>query len=764
MKKLHAQTFILCVYVITISFIFNACDSSQQNSAKNTEEVLLETTQHKVAKPPRSLSMMILEKEESGEWSNKEAILIPLQILAGEVDPNDHFDSKNIAIESRGRIIGRAKAYLQDSEDETVNKELRRLLDLVYPPIEKIEQFSVPEEDVVPANTSQIWLDWLIPTTYAIPAECITAWHDSGISGDTTTPGAFLGADCFARRDRPRTAPRYRYFYPIDWVGTAQQRYVNMTEEALNRSIEKFGGLGLPLQNIDLAFLPNELFISPPDDWAGTELIPRSTDCQIAIHENAWSELSDNEFKHTIAHEIFHCIQLWKSTRQVRASGSDWWVEGTAEYFANYVYPCENGEQQYVNKFDEFSENSWLIGMEYSNVVFFQYLANVIGNASVIQFIETMPTTNGIQTQLDALANYPNMSTLFHQFGKQYLDREIADSCEGTKINVTPDLNRHEILWGSEEIEFGLAPFHVPRNQLIFHAGDYRIEIESPIESMEQSDKQGSEAAWEEMPNVLNFEVACGERIDLLALLTRGDNEVGTRPVKLKINREGVLAGVPPVDERGIDRCLVGNWRLEAESMEDMGVWMADYLDDKFKKAKGVQSNTEFLGLQGGMDGHFTAGGRAFGSVNGLEQKLASIQQHKHDVLKDLDINMDITVTINSNSCAEFSANGSELVVWNIISEDEARSRIVSIINGKEVVLEPEEPFDMNITPEQYSSLVGRLPASKQKELENQGIKNLPDQLRFPYQCSGNRLEIDGPLKTMEGAPSLRFRKVLTSD
>jgi len=737
---LHAW---ICTAIVVL--VLSACDPAQQEVEEKDKGAIAPTISSESVVVPRSLSMAILEKEESGEWTSEEAVLTGLRILAGKESTGKSFDPQYIHNGSAGRIISRARIYLDHGADESIKTEVRELLDLVFPQVEKIESFSTPEEEAGLGPSSYRWLDLLVPPAHAILADCVTAWHAAGsTAGTPVRRNVDLGVDCFSRRDRTVNGTNYSYFYPVDWVDVKQKRYVDMAEEALNKSISTYRDLGLPRHTIVLIFIPDALLLTSPDYSAATgshngrAIDPKT--CVITVQENAWSE-SDVSFKFTIAHEVFHCEQLWTSERQFNATGGLWWLEGTAEYFANVVYPCSNEEQWAVSIFDEHSNHRGMLNFEYPNVVFFQYLANETGNRGVLNLINRMPATDGLQPQLYALSQYPNISELYHQFGEQYLDRKIADTCEGTVVNVNPDFEYHELTQGNEEIPIPLAPFTLPRHQLIFRAGQYRIDLTGP--SSDVIDKSTKllppGKSWEDIPEKLDVE--CGDRIDLQILLTRSNNQSGKTPVKLKLSRRGVMAGERPGGEHGIDSCLVGRWVLEGSSMKSMGNWLASHLDNKFNQSPGVYAKTEFRGLKGSMGGSFTAGGRVYSNAIGFEQKINSDQKHHSAVLKNIDIDMDITININSKSCAEYTADGNELIVWNLISEDEIRSRIVSIINGKRIV--SDQPVDFQ---------KGKFPIP------------MSNNIRFQYRCSDDFLEIDGPLTIEEGAPPLRFHKTASPE
>src|SRR3972149_2479213 len=85
-----------------------------------------------------------------------------------------------------------------------------------------------------------------------------------------------------------------------------------------------------------------------------------------------------------------------------------WWSEASAEYFSNVVYDDVNYEFRFAGEFDDQSPVRPLPRMGYENFVFFQYLANRIGDRELIEFLRTMPTSGGEPEQMTALATWPD--------------------------------------------------------------------------------------------------------------------------------------------------------------------------------------------------------------------------------------------------------------------------------------------------------------------------------------------------------------------
>lgn len=99
---------------------------------------------------------------------------------------------------------------------------------------------------------------------------------------------------------------------------------------------------------------------------------------------------SVEEFTFTLAHEIFHCVidRTWPDASGGEEAG--WWVEGSAEYFANLAQPGTGGSSGFVAGFDARSLAEPPVDLDYENVVFFAWLAQRGGPPAVARFLTDM--------------------------------------------------------------------------------------------------------------------------------------------------------------------------------------------------------------------------------------------------------------------------------------------------------------------------------------------------------------------------------------
>ena len=137
---------------------------------------------------------------------------------------------------------------------------------------------------------------------------------------------------------------------------------------------------------------------------------------------------SDPSRLSTLAHELAHCYQYYYRIGQVQNGyvqyNMQWWVEGTADWFASLVYPLQYpGERQ-----SDFTYNYDVITRGYDNMFWWAFLASPQGLGSpeaVIAFLRSLPA-NANRTQYANAINAMSPGTpaveIFHRWAFALLD------------------------------------------------------------------------------------------------------------------------------------------------------------------------------------------------------------------------------------------------------------------------------------------------------------------------------------------------------
>lgn len=288
------------------------------------------------------------------------------------------------------------------------------------------------------------------------------------------------------------------------------------TADPVQRSWLEYTLVGLMPTQVDIVIVPT----LPHGDDANAGPDDRGT-CVIFVPVSTYRR--PRLYKHTLAHELFHCFQYKQTGEDVwRADGhaGDWWFEGTAEYFANVVYPRENVEYEYLDTLRDFEPNHALVDLSYEAFAFFQHFANRQSNPAIVEFMQTMPPGGGRSAQMAAAAAWPGMDELFHDYARAFLTDAIIDASGASiPIGAEPEtLGRVVIDRPLDVVRVDtLKKFQINRVLMSFEDHrefdlDYRESAGVRSAAQEHRD-----AAWEVLPDPVE---TCDDRRQFRLLMT----------------------------------------------------------------------------------------------------------------------------------------------------------------------------------------------------------------------------------------------------
>jgi hypothetical protein len=510
------------------------------------------------------------------------AIVQALKVMAGEANAKKVYGK--IQFREGSRVLKIARKYLKDGKDEAAKKEIRRLLEIIAPATGNTTRNTNARSSVASQNFLRQTINSFIPPAHA------------------TTPGRL-------EWDHGGTMV---ITYPTSYEGGPRMAVVNATQQAVNQSLDSYRALGLTSANITARLVPRS-----STRTAGELVDSSSRSCTLNIYIQP-TDTADDRYKQVVAHEVFHCFQDWnfraqsfgrtglgdeEFTRLQNAIG--WWLEGTAEYFSNHVYPCVNNEHQFVAGFDSLSPTRSILAMEYEASVFFQHMANTNGNSGIIQLLRSLPSSGGQRNQAQALAGFSNMPETFHNFGKKYIDSDINDSCAGTKVPVSPRLG--DPMRVTHGMNYRWQPtikyFQIARKKLEFPPGRYYIKAEPAGDPAKSSAKV--EANWKPLPLSLDDPVRCeGDESELRkAIVVATFVNAQTNNNYHLIDDEDMADRVVPgegerSDGRSLDRCLIGTWALDNDNAQRLFNWM------RSRSSGDINITTQTYGGEGRIDKH----------------------------------------------------------------------------------------------------------------------------------------------------------------
>lgn len=100
--------------------------------------------------------------------------------------------------------------------------------------------------------------------------------------------------------------------------------------------------------------------------------------CEVNLYPELWRDMSREALNFTLAHEMFHVVQE-KVHPSVDRCEATWWVEGTAEWFANLAVPGQDDSRVFLSSWDSAIRNLRLIDVEYPAVAFWFWAAELNG-------------------------------------------------------------------------------------------------------------------------------------------------------------------------------------------------------------------------------------------------------------------------------------------------------------------------------------------------------------------------------------------------
>lgn len=316
------------------------------------------------------------------------------------------------------------------------------------------------------------------------------------------------------------------------------------------------------------------------------------------------------------AHEIFHCVQLANLSPEQMSSGSDgaggggdWWLEGSANWFAGLAIPETAPFAQYLEAFDSQSATTPLNRMAYGAVVFFFWLGGDASPNDVMMFLSGMAPSRAESAQRAAMTSALSQERWL-AFAKAYLDNEIRYP-SGARAALSPQ--QGEIWeWSATQTRTApLEPFVLHRGVVAFQCGRWATSVRpTPTHAARPEDG----GAWGALPSSIDTTSGSGGNYRFAAI------NAGAARVTLSVQGTmeagcGDCAGV-----RELDACLVGSWELTSggavEWMRRQGVPTAAHMSIVNQGVTFRADGTYLTGAaHGTMDAPMRDGGRAQGEI-----------------------------------------------------------------------------------------------------------------------------------------------------
>jgi hypothetical protein len=463
----------------------------------------------------------------------------------------------------------------------------------------------------------------------------------TGVSSDTDLE---TGEECFYYVEAMVDGNQLRVYYSSTWQTDPDQlAIVDVALDGLVTSVGVYGGLAT-VGDVNAVFSLGD----SADALAQQSYVAPGETCPITLFTSASAEPLD-VFKQTIAHEVFHCVQDWSFTTEPYETHS-WWMEGSAEYFSNVVYPTVNDEHQWQPTWDSNSLNKNLTEMEYENTVFFQYHANVRGEVATVDLLRDVSAGGAT---VDVIASMPGMEQVWRDFVVATMADAVYDTGGGT-VGPAPGLIRIIVVDHVQSVELETSPMRAARYGIRYAKGKRYEQTtdESSHVAVAWVNDVSDLSAWTEMP--VEVRPTCEKfRTYVAAVTTVGETPTPT-------------ANVGTVEQAVCDPCLLGTWGLQLRTF-------ADYILSVVRSGGGQVDGLTVL-----IDGDYTFEFEANGALSA--DKNITVQA----LLKDVGVAPATKVT--GSESGRYDADGGKLTVtgWQGDSTASIGNTSSSVFSGPE--------------------------------------------------------------------------------
>jgi hypothetical protein len=267
----------------------------------------------------------------------------------------------------------------------------------------------------------------------------------------------------------------------------------------------------------------------------------------------------DQEVPSNVAHELVHCLQRWNAPAQMAVPQADreWWVEGSAEYLSNTVFPRP---ADVATRFGEFEDSTdALTRQSYGTLVFFAWYAQTRGPAAVFALWSKLPTTPGESNQRAALLSEVKVDGL-RLFAEGFVAGTIASPAGG--LLPAPMLTPMTF-FGDATRMVSADGFSVLRGELVFQEGRYALATTS---SSMPPPRFLLDGAWTEAITVADSACIQNARIKFAGFPTGSSQALSVTAKRVDASQPGLTCEPMMCVSLGKnDSCLSGAWQLDED-------------------------------------------------------------------------------------------------------------------------------------------------------------------------------------------------------
>jgi len=439
----------------------------------------------------------------AGEWTLGQGLVETLEFAFGDAEAADVLSTDELITYELTGIVDMARDYVETGSEPEAVAELARLLDLIVFSEEQLQAMArTASQNASEASTRNV----------ALAQRAVEDCNKFFTGWDTVAVPICLEVEVDSELDQLYPG-QYKIYKPAPGLPTAgwTKEEMDRAFEALVDSVKKLKPLGtLP---------PISLVVSPSLQGAvGARAASRYSihgdfpgrPCGIVLYAGMRILPDPNDFKQVVAHEVGHCFLGDTVIEQSRLphGPSRWWSEAVPEYLSNWVYPDNNLEvDQYMQQFISNELNIALFDLSYDGFLWWQHVANQIGNQGVIAVIGNLPSTVERDAVEAAMASYPGMDALFHDFGRRITDwdrpgESVLDTDKKSYV-PKPGVDLEHISGEAfPQLEEDLIPFRTVRYGLVVDSNNAASLISRP-EGLVLESARSPKGQWGPIPEGL---------------------------------------------------------------------------------------------------------------------------------------------------------------------------------------------------------------------------------------------------------------------
>lgn len=587
--------------------------------------------------PPLSFEDLYQAGLDTGDWDEGQGLVLFMRYFVGEIS-GDQIPGVGDVVEKAGTgITHLVNDYLALPDvDEVVTSELERLLRVFFPPQEVLESISTRA-----GFSTYAKLAALRPAANPQNQQACMDFAGTGYEGNID-----FGVTCYYYEEINFDGRIFRVYFPEWWVGDEEkQTLIGNTMDALGDAATTYLGYSdLIIQNVNLVFA-----ILPNGTTNGAQYYFDITEeaCPITMFPQASASYGVDQYKQIVAHEMFHCVQDWSFPNTSPYGTHKWWLEGTAHYFSNLVYPSTNREWNALGAFDLYSRNTPIFFMTYENFTFFQFMGNKYSTAVLIDILMRVSAAGGQAGQESALRGVTGMDENFNLFVVEYLSSGILDSGGGRIFSSPTAVTDTRRITEKGEVKFDVQPFVAMRYGVYFEKEKRFLQNAlnpdgTQFSSVESKLRRNIDA-WSDLPPEIRSEC----KKDVVYIFV---------PTTVKDGYTSWDMDVTLVEKAECDPCLLGTWDIVPESYE------------AFMERIMAEADTGGMAIDLSISGHqyiqFVEDGKVY--------------SQREDFT--IGINNQLDTIINGFGSGNYTANGEKMTVSNFM--DVTESVALSVGNG----------------------------------------------------------------------------------